>query len=42
MAGSPGALARTGAGVSALALLGSLLFGSGRFLALGRKLLRAG
>jgi hypothetical protein len=38
--GSPGALARTGAGVGALGLLGTALFGSGRLLALGRKLLR--
>ena len=35
--GSPGALARTGAGVGALGLLGSALFGSGRLIALGRK-----
>ena len=40
--GSPGALARTGAGVSALGLLGMGLVGSGRFLALARKLLRVG
>jgi hypothetical protein len=40
--GSPGALARTGAGVGALGLLGSALFGSGRLLGLGRKLLRIG
>lgn len=38
--GSPGALARTGAGVGALGLLGTFLFGSGRFLAVGRKLIR--
>ena len=38
--GSPGALARTGAGVSLLALLGTALFGSGRLLAFSRKLLR--
>ncbi|MEW6476661.1 MAG: hypothetical protein AB1679_30740 [Actinomycetota bacterium] len=37
--GSPGALARTGAGVGALGLLGTALFGSGRLFALGRKLL---
>jgi hypothetical protein len=40
--GSPGALARTGAGVSALGLLGSVLFGSGRLLGFGRKLLKIG
>lgn len=40
--GSPGALARTGAGAGALGLLGSALFGSGRLLGLGRKLLRIG
>ena len=40
--GSPGALARTGAGVGALGLLGSALFGSGRLLGLGRKLLKIG
>jgi hypothetical protein len=40
--GSPGALARTGAGVGALGLLGSALFGSGRLLGFGRKLLKIG
>jgi hypothetical protein len=40
--GSPGALARTGAGVGALGLLGSALFGSGRLIAFGRKLLKIG
>jgi hypothetical protein len=40
--GSPGALARTGAGVSFLGLLGTALIGSGRLLAFGRKLLRIG
>lgn len=40
--GSPGALARTGAGVGGLGLLGSFLFGSGRLLGLGRRLLRNG
>jgi hypothetical protein len=37
-----GALAHTGAGLGALGLLGTMLFGSGRLLSLGRKLLRAG
>ena len=40
--GSPGALARTGAGVGVLGLLGTALIGSGRLLALGRKLSRIG
>jgi hypothetical protein len=40
--GSPGALARTGAGVGALGLLGTALFGGGRLLALGRKFLGIG
>ena len=40
--GSPGARARTGAGVGALGLLGSALFGSGRLLTFGRKLLKIG
>ena len=39
---SAGTLARTGAGVGALGLLGSMLVGSGRLLALGRRLLRIG
>jgi hypothetical protein len=38
--GSPGALARTGAGVSGLGLLGTFLFGGGRLFAFGRKFLR--
>jgi hypothetical protein len=38
--GSPGALARTGAGIGLLGLLGTALVGSGRLLAVGRKLLR--
>ena len=38
--GSPGALARTGAGVGLLSLLGMALFGSGRLVAFSRKLLR--
>lgn len=37
-----GTLARTGAGVGALGLLGSALFGGGRLLAFGRKFLRIG
>jgi hypothetical protein len=40
--GSPGALARTGAGVGALGLLGTALFGGGRLLAFSRKFLRIG
>ena len=40
--GLPGALARTGAGVSLLALLGAALFGSGRVVAFSRRLLRIG
>lgn len=39
---SAGTLARTGAGLGALGLLGSALVGSGRMLALGRKFLRIG
>ncbi len=39
---SAGTLARTGAGLGGLGLLGSALFGSGRLLAVGRKLLRIG
>jgi hypothetical protein len=39
---SGGTLARTGAGLGALGLLGSALVGSGRLFALGRKLLRIG
>ena len=38
----PGTLARTGAGIGGLALLGGLLFGGGRLLTLTRKLLRIG
>jgi len=40
--GLPGALARTGAGVSLLALLGAALFGSGRLLGFARKFIRVG
>ena len=39
---SAGSLARTGAGVGALGLLGSFLIGGGRLLAFGRKFLRIG
>jgi hypothetical protein len=39
---SAGTLARTGAGLGALGLLGSALFGGGRLLGLGRRLLRIG
>jgi trimeric autotransporter adhesin len=39
---SAGTLARTGAGVGALGLLGSTLIGGGRLVAFGRKLLRIG
>jgi hypothetical protein len=39
---SAGTLARTGAGVGALGLLGSFLIGGGRLLAFGRKFLRIG
>jgi hypothetical protein len=39
---SAGTLARTGAGLGALGLLGSALIGSGRLLAFGRKFLRIG
>jgi hypothetical protein len=38
----PGTLARTGAGVGGLALLGGLLVGGGRLTVLARKLLRIG
>jgi hypothetical protein len=38
----PSALARTGAGVGALALLGGLLCGGGRLAVLARRLLRIG
>jgi hypothetical protein len=38
----PGSLARTGAGVGGLALLGGLLLGGGRLTVLARKLLRIG
>ena len=39
--GSPGALARTGAGVGLLGLLGTALIGSGRLMAFARRFLRA-
>jgi hypothetical protein len=39
---SAGTLARTGAGVGALGLLGSFLIGGGRLLAFGRRFLRIG
>jgi hypothetical protein len=39
---APGTLARTGAGVGGLALLGGLLVGGGRLTVLARKLLRIG
>jgi hypothetical protein len=39
--GNPAGLARTGAGVGTLGLLGTALIGSGRLMAFGRKLLRA-
>jgi hypothetical protein len=39
---SGGTLARTGAGLGALGLLGSALVGSGRLMALGRRLIRIG